>query len=146
METAAITAEMGKNMENKKEDKKRKRGLPTQTNLVIHIVAGAYLLYLACTIYGGIGAAVGGERIVSGLAIILFAVTGLVSVFSALRSLKSGEYRGGAADPDRGEGENGTEGAGENAGRKPEQRRIRFDETDAISEERKSIEKKEEKE
>lgn len=41
-------------MNDKKENKKRKRGLPTQMNLVIRIVAGVYLVYLACNIYSSL--------------------------------------------------------------------------------------------
>lgn len=120
-------------MDNKKEKRKRQRSLPTQMNLFIHIVAGAYLLYLAYSIYGETGSAAGGERIVQGLAVILFAVTGAVAVFSALASLKRGEYRGGAADPDRESGENEETESGKAEGDSG-QRRIRFDETDVIPE------------
>lgn len=116
-------------MDNKKENGRRQRSLPTQMNLFIHIAAGAYLLYLAYSIYGEAGAAAGGGRIVQGLAVILFSVTGAVAVFSALVSLKKGEYKGGPADPDRESGEN-EETEQDSSG----QGRIRFDETDVLPE------------
>ena len=133
-------------MDNKKENKKRQRVLPTQMNLIIHIVAGGYLLYLAYSIYMEIGTAAGGKKIGLGLAIIVFVAVGATVAFSALRSLKRGEYRGGAADPDGGDGENGTEGTEENTEKEPTQQRIHFDETDVIPERLESMEKKEEKE
>lgn len=121
-------------MDNKKENGRRQRSLPTQMNLFIHIAAGAYLLYLAYSIYGETGAAAGGARIVQGLAVILFAVTGAVAVFSALVSLKKGEYRGGPADPDREGEENEETGGGKTQEDNSGQRRIRFDETDVLPE------------
>lgn len=87
-------------MDNK-ENKKRRRGLPNQMNLVFHIVAGVYLIYLAYSIYGEVGNAAGGEKIMQILAAVLFVITGAVAALSALRSLRRGEYKGGAADPDR---------------------------------------------
>lgn len=111
-------------MDNRKKNEKKRRSLPTQMNLMTHIVAGAYLIYLAYSIYSG-AEAVGSEKIVMLLAAVLFGVIGAVIIFSALRSLTKGEYVGGAGDPDGGNKEEEI----------TEERRIRFDEEEETSEE-----------
>lgn len=85
-------------MDDKKENKKRKRGLPTQMNLVIRIVAGVYLLYLAYSIYGSLQEIQGMEKFIFLTAIVLFGAIGAAVVFFSLRSMTKGEYAGGAAD------------------------------------------------
>lgn len=114
----------GGKMDNRKKNEKKRRSLPTQMNLMTHIVAGAYLIYLAYSIYSG-AEAVGSEKIVMLLAAVLFGVIGAVIIFSALRSLTKGEYVGGAGDLDGGNKEEEI----------IEERRIRFDGEEETSEE-----------
>lgn len=85
-------------MDDKKENKKRKRGLPTQMNLLVRIVAGVYLLYLAYSIYGSLQEIQGMEKFIFLMAIVLFGSIGAAVVFFSLRSMTKGEYAGGAAD------------------------------------------------
>lgn len=122
----------GGKMNDKKKKEKKRGGLPTQMNLVIHMAAGAYLMYLAYSIYGDAGTATGGEKIALGLAILVFVVVGAICVFSSLRSLVKGEYEGGAGDPNRG---NKGEEPGQKEDEISEERRIRFDEREEESEE-----------
>lgn len=81
-----------------RKDKKRQRGLPTQMNLVIRIVAGVYLLYLAYSIFGSLSEAQGMEKVLFAAIVLLFAVIGAAVAFFSLRSISRGEYAGGSAD------------------------------------------------
>ena len=85
-------------MEDKKKSKKGRSGLPTQMGLIFRTVAGAYLMYLAYSIYTGSDSIEGGEKIVFIAAIFIFVLIGAVIVFSSLRALQRGEYEGGAGD------------------------------------------------
>lgn len=86
-------------MENREKNKKKRSGLPTQMGLIFRIVAGAYLIYLAYSIYTGSGNIEGGEKIAFIAAIFIFVIVGAVIVFNSLRAMQRGEYEGGAADP-----------------------------------------------
>ncbi len=77
-------------MNDKKENKKRERGLPTQMNLVIRIVAGVYLVYLACNIYSSLQEIQGMEKFIFLTAIVLFGAIGAAVVFFSLRSMTKG--------------------------------------------------------
>ena len=90
-----------KNSENN--NKKNNRRLPGRTNLVIHIVLGVYLLYLAYSIFNNPGEA---NRAVIMIFPVLFCIIGAGLIFSSLRSLQRGEYEGGAADPEKNSGKN----------------------------------------
>ena len=92
-------------MNDKKENKKRERGLPTQMNLVIRIVAGVYLVYLACNIYSSLQEIQGMEKFIFLTAIVLFGAIGAAVVFFSLRSKTKEENEGGAADTGEGEEE-----------------------------------------
>lgn len=116
-------------MSDRKENKKGRRGLPTQMNLVIRIVAGVYLLYLAYSIYNSQSEVQGAEKFVFLAAMILFVVVGAVIAGTSLRAMQRGEYAGGAGDPGR-EREEEKDAAEENAG----QRRIRFGEPETLPE------------
>ena len=113
-------------MDDKK--KKKRSGLSSPMNLMIHMAAGAYLIYLAYNIYSGVGAAEGNEKIVMPLAVVLFGVIGAVIIFSALRSLMKGEYQGGAGDPGKDAKEEEMEEKTVETGR------IRFGEIETIQE------------
>lgn len=115
-------------MDARKEEKKGRRRLPTQMNLVIRIAAGVYLLYLAYSIFGTQAQMQGVERVVFIGALILFTVIGGVIIISSLRALQRGEYSGGAADTE----ENKKEEPEEN--KKTQQERIRFEEPIEIGE------------
>lgn len=115
-------------MDAKKEEKKGRRGLPTQMHLFIRIAAGAYLVYLSYGIFSTQAQAQGVERVVFIGALILFAVIGGTVIISSLRSLQRGEYAGGAADT----GENKNKEAEEN--KETERKRIRFEEPIEIRE------------
>lgn len=86
-------------MEENKKTKKGRSGLPTQMGLIFRIAAGAYLIYLAYSIYTGSGNIEGGEKIAFIAAIAVFLVVGAGVVFTSLRAMQRGEYEGGAADP-----------------------------------------------
>lgn len=119
-------------MSDKKENKKGRRSLPTRMSLVIRIVAGVYLLYLAYSIYNNQSEVQGAERFVFGAAMILFVVFGAVIAGTSLRAMQKGEYAGGAGDSGRDrEEEKEKKGAvEENAG----QKRIRFGEPETLPE------------
>lgn len=85
-------------MSDRKENKRRRYGLPTQMSLVIRIAAGLYLLYLAYSMFNAQAQMQGTERVVFIGALLLFAVIGGVLIFTSLRGLQRGEYVGGAAD------------------------------------------------
>lgn len=116
-------------MNDKNENKKRKRGLPTQMNLVIRVVAGVYLLYLAYSIYNSLQEIQGTEKFIFLAAIVLFGAIGAAVAFFSLRSMTRGEYAGGAADAGREEEETAEE-------EKVSEDRIRFEEPQAQSEKR----------
>lgn len=86
-------------MENQKKNKKKRSGLPTRMGLMFRIAAGAYLMYLAYSIYTGSGNMEGAEKIAFVAAIVIFAIVGAVIIVTSLRALQRGEYEGGAADP-----------------------------------------------
>lgn len=111
-----------------KKDKKKKSSLPTQMNLVIRIVAGGYLCYLAYNIYGTSGEVQGAEKIIFPVVTVLFAVIGAVIIVSALRAMQRGEYVGGARDTG---GKNGEEKAVKEEA-KAEPDRIRFGEPETL--------------
>lgn len=114
-------------MENREKNKKKRSGLPTHMGLIFRIVAGAYLIYLAYSIYTGSGNIEGGEKIAFIAAIAIFLVVGAAVVFTSLRAMQRGEYEGGAADPKKNgdrEQEKGEEVSGE--------KRIRFGEPETV--------------
>ncbi len=110
-------------------NKKRQRGLPPQRNLIIHIVVGAYLLYLAYSIVNSDGEV---NRIVMIAFSLIFCIVGVVLIISSVRSLQRGEYEGGAADTekenDEGTGERTEEEENDSPGR------IRFGEPETLPE------------
>lgn len=112
-----------------KKDKRKRRSLPTRMSLVIRIVAGVYLCYLAYSIYGGTGEVQGAERYIFPVTAVLFVVIGVVIAFSALRAMQRGEYVGGAKDP---AGEVGEAKAEEET--RPD--RIRFGEPETLPQEK----------
>lgn len=115
-------------MDNQKNNKKGRSGLPTHMGLVFRTVAGGYLLYLAYSIYSSADEIQGAEKIAFTGAIILFAVIGAVIIFSSLRAMQRGEYEGGAGDHRKDEESAGEEKKEE----KPE--RIRFGEPETMPE------------
>ena len=114
-------------MEDKKKVKKRKSGLPTHMGLIFRIVAGAYLIYLAYSIYTGSGNVEGGEKIAFIASIVIFVIVGAGIVLTSLRALQRGEYEGGAADPGKG-GDRKEEKKEEVSG----EQRIRFGEPETV--------------
>lgn len=116
-------------MGEKKKNSGRRSGLPTQMNLVIRILAGAYLLYLAYSIYHNTG---GMDRSVAIIFAVLFCITGgALAVFSA-RSLQRGEYEGGKADTEKENGEENKERT--KKGESDPSGRIRFGEPETLPE------------
>ncbi len=81
-----------------KKTKKGRSGLPTQMGLTFRIIAGAYLMYLAYSIYTGSGEIVGAEKIAFIGAIVIFVAVGAYIIVTSLRAMQRGEYEGGAAD------------------------------------------------
>lgn len=116
-----------------KKDKKQRSSLPTQMNLVIRIVAGIYLLYLAYSIYGNVGEAEDVGRVVFPLAMLLFVAIGVVIIVFSLRAMQRGEYVGGARDTGQ-----GTEQKTSPEEEKTEPDRIRFGEQKTSLEEKKA--------
>lgn len=116
-----------------KKDKKQRSSLPTQMNLVIRIVAGIYLLYLAYSIYGNVGEAEDVGRVVFPLAMLLFVAIGVVIIVFSLRAMQRGEYVGGARDTGQGTEQKTSPEEG-----KTEPDRIRFGEQKAAPEEGKT--------
>lgn len=110
-------------------NKKRQRGLPTQMNLIIHIVVGVYLLYLAYSVFNSDGEV---NRIVMIAFSLIFCIVGVVLITSSVRSLQRGEYEGGAADTERENGgERGKRTENEETGSPG---RIRFGEPETLPE------------
>lgn len=114
--------------ENKKSGKKRS-GLPTRMGLLFRIAAGAYLMYLAYSIYTGSGNMEGAEKIAFVAAIVIFAVVGAVIIVASLRAMQRGEYEGGTADP----GKN-ADMTKEKKEEVTEEKRIRFGEPETMPE------------
>ncbi len=85
-------------MDDRKKNKKKQGSLPTQMGLLFRTIAGAYLMYLAYSIYGSAENVVGVEKIAFVAAIAVFAIVGAAVVISSLRSMQRGEYEGGAGD------------------------------------------------
>lgn len=85
-------------MDNRKKNETSKRQLPNKTKLIIHIVIGGYLVYLAHSIFNNMDGTQGAVTIIFP---VLFCIVGAALIFSSLRSLKRGEYEGGPADPEK---------------------------------------------
>lgn len=117
------------------DNKKRRRGLPTQMNLIVHILAGAYLLYLAYSIFNSSGEMNGVVNIIFSL---IFCVVGAVLIISAARSLQRGEYVGGAADTEKENG--GVSGKRGEEEKSDSPGRIRFGEPETLPEEAREAE------
>lgn len=127
-----------------KKDKGKRGSLPTQMNLVIRIVAGVYLFYLAYSIYGNTGEIQGMERVFFLLVAVLFVVIGAGIVFLSLRAMQRGEYVGGSADTGREQETGAAKGGeqedpdrirfGESEDKGPQTDRIRFGEPETLPE------------
>lgn len=116
-------------MENREKNKKKRSGLSTRMGLFFRIAAGAYLMYLAYSIYTGSGNMEGGEKIAFVASIVIFAVVGAVIIVTSLRALQRGEYEGGAADTRK-----DADLTQEKKEEASEERRIRFGEPETMPE------------
>ena len=72
---------------------KKKQNTP-MFSLVIRLIAGGYLLYLA---YGLLSSAMGGQ-IIAIIAMVIFTIIGSVLLVITGKQLMLGEYQGGKAD------------------------------------------------
>ena len=89
-------------------EKKRKKTLLPKSSLIIRLVAGMYLIYLAYELAMGLRETTAGAAPlgVSVAAILVFAVCGIILSFASGKAFLKGEFQGGIMDVSE---ENGTE-------------------------------------
>ena len=78
--------------------KNNKRLLTTKSSLVIRLVAGMYLMYLAYQLFIGLNTSDGAPIAVVIGAAVIFAVCGVILVVFSGRAFLKGEYQGGIMD------------------------------------------------
>lgn len=76
----------------------KKKPLVPKSSLIIRVVAGMYLIYLAYELLMGLNAAEGAPAGVSIAAAVLFAVCGLILVVISGKAFLSGNFQGGIMD------------------------------------------------
>lgn len=72
--------------------------LPNKGSLILRIVVGAYLLYTAYSLVGGISEKQGKDQIFFGVFTVIFVLLGIVLLIFSIKPLIRGEYIGGAGD------------------------------------------------
>ena len=77
---------------------KNKKPLVSKSTLVIRLVAGIYLLYLAYELFMGLNMTDGAPMPVSIGVAILFVVCGLVLIFFSGKDFLKGNFQGGIMD------------------------------------------------
>lgn len=83
--------------------------LPTKVVLTIRVLVGAYLLYTAYSLIGGVVNGEGRDKYFFAAFIVFFAAAGIILMILSGRDLMRGKYAGGAMDP--GEAEEAAEAA-----------------------------------
>lgn len=76
----------------------KKKPLLPKSSLIIRLVAGMYLIYLAYELFMGLGAAEGAPVEVSAVMAAVFLIIGLVLVIFSGKDFLKGNYEGGAMD------------------------------------------------
>ena len=78
----------------------KKKNLVPKSSLVIRVVAGMYLIYLAYELFMGLNANVEGSAppVVSIGAAVVFGICGLIMVIFSGRDFLKGNYQGGIMD------------------------------------------------
>lgn len=74
------------------------RALPTKVMLTIRVLVGAYLLYTAYSLIGGVVGGEGRDKYFFGAFIVFFTIAGIFLMIYAGRDLLRGKYIGGAMD------------------------------------------------
>ena len=75
-----------------------KRPLTTKSSLIIRLIAGMYLVYLAYELFMGLNEAEGAPIAVAVGAAIIFVICGVVLVFVSGRDFLKGNFQGGIMD------------------------------------------------
>ncbi|MBR4982567.1 MAG: hypothetical protein IKY94_08415 [Lachnospiraceae bacterium] len=85
--------------------KNKKKTLVPKSTLVIRLIAGGYLIYLAYELFMGLRAKTpdGAPMGVSIGAAVIFAICGLILVFFSGRDFLKGNFQGGIMDVSEGE-------------------------------------------
>lgn len=83
-----------------------KKPLVSKSTLIIRLIAGMYLLYLAYELFMGLNATDGAPVMVSLAAAIGFAIIGLILVFFSGKDFIKGNFEGGIMDVSGMENEN----------------------------------------
>ena len=79
-------------------EKNKKKTLLPKSSLIIRLIAGMYLIYLAYELFMGLNAADGAPTIVSVGAAVLFLICGLILVFFSGKDFLKGNFQGGVMD------------------------------------------------
>ena len=85
--------------------KEKKKPLNSKSTLVIRLIAGMYLMYLAYELFMGLNAADGAPVGVSIVSAVGFAICGLILVIFSGKDFLKGNYEGGIMDISRNEEE-----------------------------------------
>ena len=93
--------------------KENKKTLVTKSTLIIRLIAGMYLLYLAYELFAGLDMGEGAPVGVSITAAVLFVICGLVLVIFNGRDFLQGNYEGGMKDMTKSREENKTRQEGD---------------------------------
>ena len=79
-------------------EKNKKKTLLPKSSLIIRLIAGMYLIYLAYELFMGLNAADGVPVMVSVGAAVLFLICGLILVFFSGKDFLKGNFQGGIMD------------------------------------------------
>ena len=79
-------------------EKNKKKPLLPKSSLIIRLVIGMYLIYLAYELFMGLNAADGAPTMVSVGAAVLFLICGFILVFFSGKDFLKGNYQGGIMD------------------------------------------------
>ncbi len=76
----------------------KKRPLTTKSSLIIRLIAGMYLIYLAYELFMGLNTSEGAPIAVAIGAAVIFAICGVVLVIVSGRAFLKGNFQGGIMD------------------------------------------------
>lgn len=79
--------------------KNEKKPLLSKSTLMIRLIAGAYLIYLAYELLIGVNVENGAPIWLAIIAAVAFAVCGIILVFFSGKDFLKGNYQGGIMDP-----------------------------------------------
>lgn len=104
-----------------KETDQKGRVLPTKVVLTIRVLVGAYLLYTAYSLIGGVTGGEGRDKYFFAAFIVFFTVAGIILMIFSGRDLMRGKYAGGAMDPGEAEEETAVVSSGDEEAEKAEE-------------------------